>query len=152
MKGRIAVIAATAAVLTLLITAVSVASSTFTPKLGPPNHHKVRAERNIALKVKAPFANTVYVQIEPGKRLSKGFLSKWIKVNHGCDFTSLKRWRGHKGWWIYRPAHFTFRGWWARIPGTYHWQAESFVKSPPCSFANSTCIFDSSVGSFKVVR
>jgi hypothetical protein len=151
MKGRIAVLAATVAVLLLLITAVSVASSTFTPKLGFPNGHRVHTGK-ITLKVKAPFSHSVFAQIEPGKKMSKGFLKNCDNVRRGCDFIGFKRWRGHKGWWIYHAPSESFGGWWTTTPGTYHWQARSYADSPPCSFSHSTCIFNSRVGSFKVVR
>jgi hypothetical protein len=77
--------------------------------------------------------NVVYIAIRRNRRLNRyGFLdSAHCNVAKGCDFVEMKRWGGHRGYWVYRPpARLSFPGYWATTPGLYYWQAN--ITAPLC--------------------
>ena len=133
-----------------LILAGAAAGSTFGPSLGSPNDKQVSAGA-ITLKVKAPDAKTVDVWVRRSHVVKRGALVECDLSQQGCAVELMKPWKGHRGWFIYKPPRFSFPGFWATTAGRYYWQAESFAKVPPCQYVtDGDCTFLTRIGHFNV--
>lgn len=92
---------------------------------------------------------TVFVQISHHRKLNQfGHLAPCNAVRKGCDFLSMKPWKGHPGDWIYKTdPNESFGGWWATTPGTYYWQADHVNCA---TTEQDSCHVTSQIGSFHV--
>jgi hypothetical protein len=134
----------------LVVAAVAVGSPFSAPVLKSPGK-RVHAGK-ITLVVKDPgvpkSVRPVYVQIRPQRKLDKnGHLARCIEVSKGCEFTSLRPWRGHLGMWRTTVKN-SFPGYWAVTPGKYYWQADHVA--PLCHARG--CEVVSKIGTFRVVK
>lgn len=146
-KARTAgVLAGVAALVAIAGTAVAIAASVYTPRLGSPNGKHV-SPNAFSLTAKIADAKTVYVWVSKKRKIKHGNLVECTRATKGCLVDTMKRWKGTSDGWILRPQKYTFPGYFADTPGKYYWQVQSFAKSPPCS---GLCYFDSKVGSFTV--
>lgn len=139
-------LAATLAI--VLAGAGAAGAATARPQLVRPKHGGVVHVHRIELVVKdaSPLAKRygVFVGISRSKVRKHGFLAKTGNVKKGESFVKLKRWKGHRGMWIYRPPSYSFPGFWASTSGRYYWQAEH----TDCNLKG--CEDVSKVGSFRV--
>lgn len=151
LRGRAAVAAALAVVLALAFGATALASNYTPPALHSPRAHQVMHVGHVRLVVFDPGLSgptaTVYVAINRHKRLNQyGYLIHVGNVAHGFDFLTLKRWRGHPGYWTYTPGALAFPGFWATTPGTYYWQASKVA--PLCQAKG--CQLVSAIHTFRI--
>jgi hypothetical protein len=151
-RWRLPALLAAVLVCALAVSAVALASGFSAPILkSPGNNARVHAGK-ITLVVKDPGVpkdvQPVYIQISAKRKLDKnGYLARCINVNHGCDFTSLRPWRGHPGMWKLTD-NLGFPGYWAVTPGKYYWQANHVA--PLCHAKG--CEVVSKIGVFHVVK
>jgi hypothetical protein len=136
----------------LAVSAVALASPFSAPVLKKPGKNARVHAGKITLVVQDPGVpkdvQPVYVQISPKRKLDKnGFLARCLKVDRGCEFTSLKPWKGHPGMWK-TTVDVSFPGYWAVTPGTYYWQANHVA--PLCQAKG--CEVVSKIGVFHVVK
>lgn len=136
----------------LAVSAVALASPLSPPVLKKPGKNARVHAGKITLVVNDPGVpkdvQPVYVQVLPKRKVDKnGFLARCINVGHGCEFTSLKPWKGHPGMWT-TTVTATFAGYWAVTPGTYYWQAQHVA--PLCQAKG--CEVVSKIGVFRVVK
>jgi hypothetical protein len=136
----------------LAFAGVAVAALPGAPTLvSPKQGHHVRPG-HITLIVRdtaVPSGFNVFVQISRHRKLGgSGTLARCTAVRKGCDFLSMKAWKGHPGEWIFKTnPNESFGGWWATTPGRYYWQADHVDCS--ATEANS-CQVTSRIGSFRV--
>jgi hypothetical protein len=92
----------------------------------------------------------VFVAINPHRKVdTHGHLTSNCSLDKGCEFYTLKRWKGHPGWWIITDSA-NFPGFWTDTPGTYYWQAHH--TAPPNGLCNTKddCEISSPIHSFHV--
>jgi hypothetical protein len=150
MLGRRARISAVAVLTSVAVLALgSVALAAVAPVLrSPRNGHRVHAG-HVRLVVYDPAVggSSLYVAIRRQRKLDRyGYLVHApCNVAKGCDFITLRHWKGHPGYWTY-VAGVSFPGYWATTPGRYYWQAS--IVAPLC--AAPGCQLVSAIHSFRV--
>jgi hypothetical protein len=147
-----AALGAAALACSLAFAGVALAALPGAPQLVSPKHgaHERPGHINLVVHDTAVLNGfSEFVQISKHRKLNKfGNLADCNAVSKGCDFVSLKRFKGHSGQWIYRSdPSVSFPGWWATTPGTYYWQADHV----DCSVTGADrCHVTSKIGSFHV--
>jgi len=152
-RARTTLVGVVTLALVLMGAAVAAASNNTAPTLKSPGRDAKVHTGVITFKVYDPglsgASSPVFVAVNRHRQINKnGLLNGSCKVNKGCDFFTMKHWKGHPGWWIYKsPADTSFHGWYASTPGKYYWQAEH--TAPLCDAPG--CEIHSAVRAFRVV-
>jgi hypothetical protein len=135
-------------VLALACSAAAIAAGSGPTLVKPANHGTVHANKvELVVKDASSLAKQygVFVSISRSRKTKTGgVLKETGNVNKGGSFVKLKKWSGHPGFWIYKPAKYDFAGYWASTPGRYYWQAEH----TDCEIKGCEAV--SKIGSFKV--
>ena len=151
-RRRTAALGAVVLVCSLAFAGVAGAALPGAPTLVSPKQGRHVTPGHITLVVNdtaVPSGFNVFVQISKHRKLdSSGNLASCNAVRRGCDFLSMKKWKGHPGKWIFKTdPNESFGGWWATTPGTYYWQADHVN----CFTTEAdSCHVTSRIGSFHV--
>jgi hypothetical protein len=127
-RGRRLVAALGVALIALFaVGASAVAAGSDSPSLVKPKGKARRGKVRLVVRDTSGLARKyhVFVTINRHKQFDKyHHLKNCNKVQKGCQFIELKKYKGHPGEWT-ETGHYNFPGYWATTPGKYYWQAQT---------------------------
>lgn len=130
-RGRRFTIALTIALVGVLAASAVALAAGGVPTLIKPGKRVHRGHIRLVVKDTSALARKyhVFVTINRHKQLDKSHhLANCKKVDKGCYFAELKKYKGHPGEWTW-VSPFSFPGYWATTPGKYFWQAQHVSSS-----------------------